>query len=91
MDERFSQRTLRALLIAIPFWLAGMCACSAFLSGTRDAESALCLSALFVGAVALVISWLIAGQVRKQRFVHVPRYSDVDTYDLEDEKPKRGS
>jgi len=67
-----------------------MCACSAFVSGTRNAESALCLSALFIGAVGLVISWLVAGQVRKQRFVHVPRPDYVDDDDLDGEKPKRG-
>ena len=90
MDERLSQRMLRSLLIAIPGFMLGMCACGTVLSTeSGDAASAYGLGVLFIGTVSLVIGWLVAGLVRKQRFVQVPRYSEEDTYDLEGEKPKR--
>jgi hypothetical protein len=90
MDNRFSQRMLRALIIAIPCFFAGMFACGAMLSiGTRDAAMTYCISALFIGIVSFVVAWLIAGQIRKDRFVRVPRQEYFDD-DLDEEKPKRG-
>ena len=89
MKEDFSQRLLRVFLIGVPCFVIGMFVCSTMLANTRS-ESIYCITMLFVGGVSGVIAWLLSGLVRRQRFVHVPRYDDEETRFDEEEKPKRG-
>ena len=83
----FKELHFRILVIALAGFLVGALCCGTMLE-TSD-FSIICFFMVLIGVVSLVIGWLVAGLVRKQRFVQVPRYSEDDTYDLEGEKPKR--